>query len=214
MEILRQYSGLPSTDNMLVILFIIPILDTTLELNIYRLHNLPAILLGYHIAATYQLECEYFAIGKHGVYVVLPDKEAVVCCINLNLTICQMDRALYPISVVKWCVYTLYIQDEERIKRDCRYDVSKVEQSLAFSLWEYLWAISSIATETLQVRCLLETHVVPIQLPLQIVYIGNGCERYSPSLFILAKADQEVMEEIEPHKDYFLEFNDIHTPDE
>ena len=96
----------------------------------------------------------------------------------------------------------------------CRYNVSKVEQNLAFSLGGYLWAISSIATETLQVRCLLETHVVPIQLPLQILYIGNRCEGYSPSLFILAKADQAVMEEIESCKDYFLEFNDIYTPDE
>ena len=55
-------------------------------------------------------------IGKHGVYVALPDKEAVVRCINSNLAVCQMDRALYPISVAKWCVYSLYIQDEERIK--------------------------------------------------------------------------------------------------
>ena len=44
------------TDNMLVILLTIPILDMTLELNIYRLLNLPAIPLGYHIATTYQLE--------------------------------------------------------------------------------------------------------------------------------------------------------------
>ena len=47
------------TDNMLVILLTIPILDTTLELNIYRVHNLPAIPPGHQLAATYQLEGEY-----------------------------------------------------------------------------------------------------------------------------------------------------------
>ena len=54
-------------DNMLVILLTIPILDTTLELNIYLVHNLPAIPPGHQLAATYQLEGEYFTVGKHGV---------------------------------------------------------------------------------------------------------------------------------------------------
>ena len=42
-------------DNMLVILLTISILDTTLELNIYQVHNLPAIPPGNQLAATYQL---------------------------------------------------------------------------------------------------------------------------------------------------------------
>ena len=101
------------TDNMLVILLTIPILDTTLELNIYRVHNLPAIPPGHQLAATYQLEGEYFAVGKHRVYVALPHCDMVVRCINSNLAICQMDQALYPARVIKWCVYALFIQDEE-----------------------------------------------------------------------------------------------------
>ena len=67
---LRVYPVL--TDNMLLILLTIPILDTTLELNIYRVHNLPVIPPGNQLATTYQLEGEYFAVGKHGVYVALP----------------------------------------------------------------------------------------------------------------------------------------------
>ena len=52
------------TDNMLVILLTIPILDTTLELNIYWVHNLPAIPPGHQLAATYQLEGECFHCGQ------------------------------------------------------------------------------------------------------------------------------------------------------
>ena len=51
----------------------------------------------------------------------------------------------------------------------------------------YLWAVSSVRQEQLHVRCLEETHVIEIQLPLQIVYLGNGCEGYSPSMFLPAK---------------------------
>ena len=43
-------------DKLLVILLTIPILDSTLELNIYRVHNLPVIPLGHKIATTYLLE--------------------------------------------------------------------------------------------------------------------------------------------------------------
>ena len=101
------------TDNMLVILLTIPIIDTTLELNIYRVHNLPAVPPGDQLAATYELEGEYFAMGKHGVYVALPHHDTVVRCINSNLAICQMDQALYPVRKVKWCIYALFIQDGE-----------------------------------------------------------------------------------------------------
>ena len=30
-----------------------------------------------------------------------------------------MNQALHPVETVDWCVYALFIQDEERIKRDC-----------------------------------------------------------------------------------------------
>ena len=43
-------------DKMLVILMTIPVLDKTLELNIYQVPNLPAIPPGQEVAALYQLE--------------------------------------------------------------------------------------------------------------------------------------------------------------
>ena len=152
---------------MLLILLTIPILDTTLELNIYRVHNLPVIPPGHQLAVTYQLEGEYFAVGKHGVYIALPHHNTVVRCINLNLAICQMDQALYPARMIKWCVYALFIQDEEQVKKYCKYTINKVEQNSTLSLGGYLWAISVVATKTLQVRCLLETHIVTVHPPLQ-----------------------------------------------
>ena len=119
---------------MLVILLTIPILDTTLELNIYRVHNLPAIPPGHQLAMTYQFEGEYLAVGKHRVYVALLHHDTVVRCINSNLAICQMDQALYPARKVKWCIYALFIQDEEQVKECCEYTIDKVEQNSALSL--------------------------------------------------------------------------------
>ena len=53
-----------------------------------------------------------------------------------------------------------------------------------------------------------------IHPPLQIIYVGNRCEGFSSSVFILAKSDQAVIEEIEPRQKYFLEFNEIYEPDQ
>ena len=102
-------------DKMLVILMTIPVLDKTLELNIYQVHNLPAILPGQEVAALYQLESKYFAIGKHGMYVTLPTEQSVRICLQTELAICILEQALYPIKHITWCVYALFIDDEECI---------------------------------------------------------------------------------------------------
>ena len=200
-------------DRMLVILMTIPVLDKTLELNIYQVHNLPAIPPGQEVAALYQLESKYFTIGKHGMYVTLPTEQSVRICLQTELAICILEQALYPIKHIIWCVYALFIDDEECIKGDCKYSVTKVSGNRAISLGGYLWAVSSIKQEQLQVRCLEETHVIEIEPPLQIVYLGNGCEGYSPSMFLPAKNEMTTHAQIESRKEYFLQFNYVYTPD-
>ena len=165
------------------------------------------------MAALYQLESRYFAIGKHGMYVTLPMEQSVRTCLQTELAICILEQALYPIKHITWCVYALFIDDEERIKRDCKYTVTKVSGNRAISLGGYLWAVSSIKQEQLQVRCLEETHVIEIEPPLQIVYLGNGCEGYSPSMFLPAKNEMTTHAQIESCKEYFLQFNYVYTPD-
>ena len=48
--------------------------------------------------------------------------------------------------------------------------------------------ISALAAEKLQIRCVMETRVITIKPPLQVVDIGNGCEAYSASIYIPAKS--------------------------
>ena len=217
-EIWKYYEIMKVTpiilDKMLVILLTIPVLDKSLELNIYRVHNLPSIPPGQEVAATYQLEGDYFAIGKHGVYVTIPTERAVQMCIESHLAICTMGQALYPSKQVNWCIYALFLQDESRINRDCSYSLQKVKGNRAISLGGFLWALSSTTPEQLQVRCLEETHVIEIQPPLQIVYLGSGCEGYSPSMYLPAKTEMTGQIQLEARKDYFLQFNFVFKPDQ
>ena len=147
------------------------------------------------------------------MYVTLPTKQSVRVCLQTELAICILEQALYPVKHITWCVYALFIDDEECIKRDCTYSVTKVSGNKAISLGGYLWAVSSIKLEQLQVRCLEETHVIEIEPPLQKVYIGNGCEGYSPIMFLPAKNEMAIHAQVESRKEYFLQFNYVYTPD-
>ena len=79
---------------------------------------------------------------------------------------------------------------------------------MAQSIGGYLWAVSSLVGEKIQVRCLTETHVEVIKPPLQIVHIGNGCEGYSPSIKIPAKSELTSQNDIAERTTYFLSFNE------
>ena len=93
------------------------------------------------------------------------------------------------------------------IKDKCTYNLQKREGNLAQSLGGYLWSISSIAAEKIQIRCLKETYIVEIKSVLQILHIGDGCEGYSPSLAIAAKTEITSNFNIHSRVRIFLVFN-------
>ena len=86
-------------------------------------------------------------------------------------------------------------------------DFKERKTSLAISLGGYMWAVSSLVGEKIQIRCLTETHVQKIKPPLQIIYVGNGCEGFSPSIMIPARSELTSRYQIIERKDYFLIFN-------
>ena len=116
-------------------------------------------------------------------------KQTLSVCLATVGGLCKLNQALYPSDRVNLCVYALYKQDQEAVNKHCTYNFQKRTGNLAQNLGGYLWAISSLATEKLQVRCLKETHIEEIRPPLQIVYIGDGCEGYSPSLATTARTE-------------------------
>ena len=91
---------------------------------------------------------------------------------------------------MNWCTYALFINNEKQIERNCFLKTINHTTNLACSLDGYLWAISALAAEKLQIRCVMETRVIMIKPPLQIVDIGNGCEAYLASIYIPAKSEQ------------------------
>ena len=99
----------------------------------------------------------------------------------------------------------------KQIKRNCFLKPLNQITNLAYSLDGYLWAIPSLAAEKLQVRCAMETHVITIKPPMQIIDIGNGCEAYSASIYVPAKSELTATLQSVTRSQFFLEYNFNYT---
>ena len=176
-------------DDFLLIILTVPLMDKSLQMDLYKVHNLPALHPEYKIQFTYILEGKYLALGKHKLYAALPSENDIRICLTTNGGLCMMNHALYPIEKIDWCIYALYKNDPDKIAELCLVETKIRHANLAVNLDGYMWAVSSLIGEKLQIRCLTDTYIEEITPPLKIAYIGNGCEGYSSSITIPAKSE-------------------------
>ena len=146
-----------------------------------------------------------------GMFITLPTALDVKLCLMTNGHVCMFKQVLYPVEQMNWCIYALFINNEEQIERNCILGTISRTTNLAYSLDGYLWAISALATEKLQIRCVMETRVITIKPPLQIVDIGNGCKAYSASIYIPARSELMTILQSVTRSQFFLDYNFNYT---
>ena len=188
-------------DDFLLILLTIPLTDQSLEMDLYKIYNLPTLHPKLKVEFTYQIEGEHLAISKSRLYAAVPTAREIRICETAEGYLCLMNQALYPIEKIEWCSYALsfFAQDQTKVRQYCTINTQKRDG--------YLWAVSSLKKEKMQVRCLLDTHVVHIKPPLTIIYVGNGCEAYSNNLYIPAKSELTSRDDTVVRHNYFQQFN-------
>ena len=160
----------------LMLILTVPLVDQSLQMNLYKVHNLPMLHPTLNVHEQYELEGTYLVTMMEGMFISLPTALDIKLCLVTNGHLCMFDQALYLVERTNWGIYALFINDKNQIKRNCLLKTLNQTTNLAYSLHGYLWAISALAAEKLQVRCVMETHVITIKPPLQIMDIGNGCE--------------------------------------
>ena len=64
-------------ENFLLVILTIPLADQSLVMNLYKVHNLPALHPELHVQFEYQLEGEYLAITKDEQYAALPTAQDI-----------------------------------------------------------------------------------------------------------------------------------------
>ena len=138
-------------EDRLMVIMTIPLIDNSLDMNLYKVHNLPMLQPRLGIQAEYELEGKYLAILVHGMYATLPHATDIKLCKMSQDHLCMLDHTLYPIDCIEWCLYALFINDLDKIKANCIIKPKPHYTNLAHSLDSYLWAVSSVAREKLQI---------------------------------------------------------------
>ena len=195
----------------LMLMLTVPLIDQSLHMNLYKVHNLPMLHPTLHVHAQYEVEGSYLATVMEGMFITLPTALDIRLCLMMNGHLCMFNQALYPVECTNWCIYALFINDKDQIERNCLLRTINWTTNLAYSLDGYLWAISALATEKLQIRCVMETCVITITPPLQIVDIGNGCKAYSSSIYIPAKSELTATLQSITRSQFFLDYNFNYT---
>ena len=198
-------------EDCLMLILMVPLVDQSLQLNLYKVYNLPMLHPVLHVHVQYELDSSYIATVMDGMYVTLPTALDVRLCLMTNRHLCMFNQALYPEEQTDWCVYALFINDEKCIGKNCILKAINHTTNLAYSLEGYLWAISTLATERLQLRCVMETRIITISPPLQIIDVGNGCEAYSASIYIPAKSELTTTIQSITCSQFFLNYNFNYT---
>ena len=194
-------------DDYLMVILTIPLIDSSLDVNLYKVHNLPMLHPQLQIQVMYELEGVYFATHMHGMYATIPKETDIKLCLMSQGHLCMFEEPLYPVDKIDWCLYALFVNDLTKIETNCKFTTAIWHTNLAHSLDGYLWAISSLATEKLQIRCLHQTSVVTIKPPLRIIDIGNSCEAFSSTLYIPAKSELTTTMQSLTCSQFFLHYN-------
>ena len=92
----------------------------------------------FEATAKYELENEYLAVSTDGMYTALPNEKDLQLCLYSDNGLCAMNQALYPVDQVEWCVYALFIQNEEKIGKYCHYRFKNTKTNFAQSLGGYM----------------------------------------------------------------------------
>ena len=68
-------------DDYLMVILTIPLIDLSLDVNLYKVHNLPMLHPQLQIQVVYELKGAYFATDMHGMYVTIPKETGIKLCL-------------------------------------------------------------------------------------------------------------------------------------
>lgn len=194
-------------DDSLLVILTVPLVDTTLEMDVYRVHNLPMLHPQTQLQVRYQVEGEYFAVANNGTYATLPDTYDVQLCLHTGGHLCPLKRALFPTKGLGWCVYALYLKNLTQINQMCRFQASAVTTTFAVDLGSGVWALSVLQPLTLHIRCIEGHKLLQVDGPLYFLHLSPGCEAYSEVIFIPANNEGVDAVGVSSRADFFLGLN-------
>ena len=105
-NIWAYYSNIKLTSivlqDYLMLILTVPLIDQSLQINIYKVYYLPMLHPTLHVHAQYEIEGTYLAILMEGMFISLPSTLDIKLCLMTNRHLCMFNQALYPVEKINW----------------------------------------------------------------------------------------------------------------
>ena len=99
-------------EDYLMLILTVPLVDQSLHMDLYKVHNLPMLHPTLNVHAQYEIEGSYLATVMDGMFIALPSALDVRLCLMRNGHLCMFNQVLYPVERMSWCIYALFINDK------------------------------------------------------------------------------------------------------
>ena len=179
------------TENSVILVCSIPLVDVSTDLDLYRVHNLPAVSVETQISVKYVLEGNYFAITKNRDFVAIPQEDTMLYCESTRQHVCHLNAPLIPRDKCTLCVCAMFDdikQDQtERIRRDCFVTAREVKGSQAVNLEGNVWAVVPDRETVLLKHCHDKPERVKITPPVTFVNLTGGCSAFTKDLYLTSQ---------------------------
>ena len=75
-----------------------PLIDQSLQMELYKVYNLPMLHHALNVHTQYEIEGTYLATLMKGMFISLPSALDVKLCLMANGHLCMFDQTLYPVE--------------------------------------------------------------------------------------------------------------------
>ena len=100
----------------LMLIYTVPLVDQSLQMNLYKVHNLPMLHPILNVHVQYELEGTYLVTMMEGMFISLPIALDIKLCLVTSGHLCMFNQALYPVEYTNWYIYALFINDKDQVK--------------------------------------------------------------------------------------------------
>ena len=88
-------------DDYLMVILTILLIDSSLDVSLYKVYKLPMLHPQLQIQVEYQLKGAYFTTHMHGMYATIPKETDIKLCMMSKGHLCMFDEPLYPVEKVE-----------------------------------------------------------------------------------------------------------------
>ena len=132
-----------------------PLVDKSLQFNIYRIHNIPLVHPILKKSFKYSIQEEYLAIRSDSYYILFPLSTNIMACQVSNGQFCCINSPLYAADTSNSCSYALFLKNKESINQFCILSVINQKHDKAFNIIYTFGAISTLQNnKKLYMTCL------------------------------------------------------------